>query len=433
MSHKDVFISYKSEDFDQAQWLRTVLEANGISCWMAPASIPGGSNYAREIPRAIDHCRVFVVVLTRRCQSSIWVPKELDRALNSGKVIMPFMLENCALTDDFNFYLSNVQRYAAYQDKLAAAEQLLQDIRALLQIRQAPVRMVPPVKEPRKAAPKLCKKPLAVIGAVLVLAILAAVILPGLGTTRVDAFRDMEITVEGAAPYASIRLTNHSPEPFLQSISYSATPDSNLDLGDKVTITANISKEDAKAQGYKLASNKMEFTVADIPSCVKDPSVLKAADVAALQEKAEQFIRGQGRDYPVICRDDGSETDIGAEKLAGCMTAFSLQEKAYVCTDTQLFEMQEFLILPFCLTLEDVPYTWLDNVYHEEPVLVDYPALYGYFSLTNLMLDEDGNLIREGSFGIEMSDLYESSDVMNMEISKRYSGGEMVSGMLRSE
>jgi len=433
MSHKDVFISYKSEDFDQAQWLRTVLETNGVSCWMAPASIPGGSNYAREIPRAIDQCRVFVVVLTGRCQSSIWVPKELDRALNSGKVIMPFMLENCALTDDFNFYLSNVQRYAAYQDKMAAAQKLLQDIRALLQIRQTPVRMVPPVKKPQKIFPKPGKKLFAVIGAVLALVILASVILPGLGMTTVDAFQDLEVTVEGAAPYAVISLTNHSPEPFLQSISYSATPDSNLDLGDKVTITANISREDAKAQGYKLASHKMEFTVEDIPSCLQNPSLLTAADVAALQEKMEQFIRGQGREYPVIHCDDGSETDIGAENLAGCMTAFSLQEKAYVCTETLLFEMQESLILPFCMSLEDVPYTWLDNVYHEEPVLVDYPALYGYFSFTNLMLDENGNLIREGSFGIEMSDLYESSDVMNMEISRRCSGGEMVSGMLQSE
>ena len=63
MQYSQVFISYKSEDYQQADWLRSVLEQNGISCWMAPASIPGGSNYAKEIPRAIENCRVFVLVL----------------------------------------------------------------------------------------------------------------------------------------------------------------------------------------------------------------------------------------------------------------------------------------------------------------------------------------------------------------------------------
>ena len=92
MEHKELFISYKSQDFDQANWLKTVLETNGISFWMAPASIPGGSNYAKEIPLAIENCRVFVLVMTRNCQNSIWIPKELDRALNCRKPVMPIVL-----------------------------------------------------------------------------------------------------------------------------------------------------------------------------------------------------------------------------------------------------------------------------------------------------------------------------------------------------
>ena len=42
MKQHDVFISYKVDDFETAQWVRSVLETNGISCWMAPADIPGG-------------------------------------------------------------------------------------------------------------------------------------------------------------------------------------------------------------------------------------------------------------------------------------------------------------------------------------------------------------------------------------------------------
>lgn len=128
----DVFISYKTEDGEQAHWLRDVLEQNGISCWIAPDNIPGGSSYAAQIPAAIRGCRAFVLVLSRRAQTSRWVPRELDQAINCGKVVLPFMLENCALRDDFNFYLTNVQRYNAYENKAAALEKLLRDLRALL-------------------------------------------------------------------------------------------------------------------------------------------------------------------------------------------------------------------------------------------------------------------------------------------------------------
>lgn len=435
VERKDVFISYKSEDFDQAQWLKSVLETNDISCWMAPSSIPGGSSYAREIPLAIENCRVFVVVLTRRCQDSIWVPKELDRALNSKKPVMPFVLEDCTLTDDFNFYLSNVQRYNAYQNKVSAAEQMLRDIRALLNVRQEPFLHVPvpPVAKQQTPSGKKTKKPLILVAVIAAVCLLAGLLLSGLGVTRVDAFQDLQISLEGAAPYAKVNLTNNSPDPFLQSIHYSATPDSNLDLGDKVTITANISKEDAKSQGYKLKSHTKEFTVENIPSVVTDPALLSAADVAALQQMAEKYIRGQGTGYPQIEHADGDSSDLPADKLANSMTDFAFLEKAYVCTHTAVFEEQKTLIIPFCLKLEDVPYSWVDNQYHDEPVLVDYPALYGYFSFTDLMVDEAGNLIKTGSFGIDMSDLFESKDVMDMKISKQYPGGEKVSGTLQFE
>lgn len=129
---KDVFISYKTEEFSEALWVKETLETNGISCWMAPMSIPGGSNYAAEIPQAIRECKVFVLLLSQKCQESKWVPRELDQAINEGKTILPFMLENCTLKDEFNFYLSNVQRYEAYESKSKAIERMVCEIKAII-------------------------------------------------------------------------------------------------------------------------------------------------------------------------------------------------------------------------------------------------------------------------------------------------------------
>lgn len=132
----DVFISYKAEEFEEAIWVKNILENNGVSCWMAPMSIKGGSSYAVEIPRAIKACKVFVLILSEKSQNSTWVPKEVDQAVNAGKIILPFMLEDCSLKDDFDFYLTNIQRYRAYESKSAAMEKMLREIKALLGVKE---------------------------------------------------------------------------------------------------------------------------------------------------------------------------------------------------------------------------------------------------------------------------------------------------------
>ncbi len=122
-----IFISYKSEEYYYADKVRYALEQSGISCWMAPDSIPGGASYATEIPRAINQCKAFVLILTDKSQNSKWVPRELDRAINAGKVILPFMPEKMKLNDDITFYLTNVQMYMAYDDWDRELSRLIKD------------------------------------------------------------------------------------------------------------------------------------------------------------------------------------------------------------------------------------------------------------------------------------------------------------------
>lgn len=163
---KEVFISYSSADLAQADTLRSVLEKNELSCWMAPRDIPGGSNYTKEIPIAIRNCKVFVLVLSQNAQSSQWVLKELDSAVNCGKVILPFMLEDCNLNDEFNFLLTGAQRYSAYQKKAEAMQTLISRIRGIIDAPSAaeneqPQSALAPdaVEEPKPAPKKPAAKP----------------------------------------------------------------------------------------------------------------------------------------------------------------------------------------------------------------------------------------------------------------------------------
>lgn len=143
----DVFISYSSKEFGAAQAVRVMLEEKGISCWMAPDSIPGGSNYTKEIPVAIRRCRVFVMILSENAQKSNWVLKELDSAVGHNKVILPFMLENFTLSDEFSFLLSGTQWYPAYIDADAELDKMVARIKS---ITAGPT----PQKHPPRVAPK---------------------------------------------------------------------------------------------------------------------------------------------------------------------------------------------------------------------------------------------------------------------------------------
>ena len=134
----DVFISYSSYEFDQADYVRDILERNGIKCWIAPRDIPAASNYTKEIPVAIEACKVFVLILSEKAQESYFVIREVECAVTNGKVIIPFMLEECALKQEFNFLLSVHQRFKAYEDNAQALEKLIEQVKCITQMDEKP-------------------------------------------------------------------------------------------------------------------------------------------------------------------------------------------------------------------------------------------------------------------------------------------------------
>lgn len=191
MDQKYVFISYKADEFDRVLPLKKHLEANGIPCWMAPMSIRGGLSYAQEIPPAIQGCGVFLLYLTKKAQESKWVPREVDQAINSEKVVMPFMPEPCALRDDFSFYLTNVQRYEAFRAPEETLDQMTRDIQKILGIEPIEEEEAPEEKTPvQKPKPPKKKKvvrvggkkkvlPWILGGALALLVLLILLLLPG--------------------------------------------------------------------------------------------------------------------------------------------------------------------------------------------------------------------------------------------------------------
>ena len=128
---KKVFISYISEEHDTALQVRSALENNDIKCWMAPESIPAGMDYAEVIQDAIEKCDVFVLLLSEKSQQSKWVRKELDKALDFDKVILPFHIDNSTLIRAFDYRLTDVQRIEAFGNSSKAIKYLIDRVQTI--------------------------------------------------------------------------------------------------------------------------------------------------------------------------------------------------------------------------------------------------------------------------------------------------------------
>ncbi len=106
---KYVFISYSTQNQEDANAVRYYLGKNGVDTWMAPYDIPPGDTYARIINQAIKNCSCCVLILSNASQQSIWVPKEIERVINYQKILIPISIENVILNDEFEFYISTNQ------------------------------------------------------------------------------------------------------------------------------------------------------------------------------------------------------------------------------------------------------------------------------------------------------------------------------------
>lgn len=107
MAH-DVFISYSSLDKAAADIVCSVLEQNGISCWMAPRNITPGVPFAEAIVKAIKEAKIFILVYSQNSNHSTQVIKEVDRAVHHGLALINLRLEDIPMSDQLEYYISDV-------------------------------------------------------------------------------------------------------------------------------------------------------------------------------------------------------------------------------------------------------------------------------------------------------------------------------------
>ena len=116
---KDIFVSYTTSDKDTADSLVEYLEGKGYSCFIAPRDVDAGKAYASNIMKAIDECKLVVLVASNAINDSEHVLNEVDVIVEKKRDILPVLIEDFEMNDDYRYYLGRKQWVVAYPDKIS--------------------------------------------------------------------------------------------------------------------------------------------------------------------------------------------------------------------------------------------------------------------------------------------------------------------------
>jgi len=91
------FLSYSRSDQGFALRLAADIRSRGISLWIDQLDIRPSEHWDRAIEQAVRDSRGIVVVLSPRSVASDNVADEVSFAIDSGKSVLPVMIERCKL------------------------------------------------------------------------------------------------------------------------------------------------------------------------------------------------------------------------------------------------------------------------------------------------------------------------------------------------
>lgn len=125
------FISYSRINSDFTVRLAKDLRNAGYDIWLDQLDIPTGARWDDEIERALEACTTFLIVLSPGSIQSQNVKDEIGYAIDTGKQILPVVLENCKVP----FRLRRFQYVdftdQPYDESLAKIKFLLSNIKDL--------------------------------------------------------------------------------------------------------------------------------------------------------------------------------------------------------------------------------------------------------------------------------------------------------------
>lgn len=92
-----IFVSYARKNAVLVQQVVDELRRRNFRIWMDKNNIAGGQNWQNAIKEAVNASSALLLFLSPESVDSEWVGIELDEALNAGKTVIPYCLEECEI------------------------------------------------------------------------------------------------------------------------------------------------------------------------------------------------------------------------------------------------------------------------------------------------------------------------------------------------
>ena len=87
MEHPDIFVSYIEEDGSMVRALTAELRSLGHSTWTYEEDGIAGISYLTQVNRAIEECRLFVLVASDKSVRAHQVIREVEQAHESRRAV----------------------------------------------------------------------------------------------------------------------------------------------------------------------------------------------------------------------------------------------------------------------------------------------------------------------------------------------------------
>src|SRR3990172_7809529 len=140
IKQRRTFISYSRANKDFALKLAKELRASGFNIWVDVLDIPTGSRWDDEVEKALESSEIFMVILTPASITSEHVKDEIGYAIDTGKHILPVLLENAKVPLRLRRFQYVDFTSKNYKEGVESAKQLL---RSLTEEQTVPRREVP--------------------------------------------------------------------------------------------------------------------------------------------------------------------------------------------------------------------------------------------------------------------------------------------------
>jgi TIR domain-containing protein/YARHG domain-containing protein len=180
MAH-DVFVSHSVKDKAVAEAIVARLEAESVTCWIAPRDVVPGADWGESIIDAIESSRLMILIFSRNADASPQIKREVERAVNKGVYIIPFRVDDIPPTKSLEYFISTSQWMDAFSPPLERhLDNLAKTVTAVLKRPPLPAANVPAQPE-TPPIPKAPVRPSGRKSILIAIAIAALLIVGGSG------------------------------------------------------------------------------------------------------------------------------------------------------------------------------------------------------------------------------------------------------------